>query len=252
MKLLTLALLVLGPGNIDAGDKPPVAQTSPDIGKAWEKRIPQLSSDNLPLDEVVKLLRQEFPELNFIVKQKARSESVSVMLRLVTLEEILKAIDPATEGRVRVIWPTNEFDRMIIFDRTERAVSVDSTTGLPFPATGKKVCRVFNLSEYLSHFPENEVDGAIKEIRGVLETAWTMLRQANEEADEPAPSLSVHRGTKLLVAVGRPEDLQILEQVVIGLQGSAPNTTVETTIESGHEKRPKPATGDAARAPSKK
>src|SRR4051812_16551665 len=170
MKLLALALLVLGPGNIDAGDKPPVAQTAPDIAKAWQKRIPELNSDNLPLDEVVKHLRQEFPELNFVVKQKARSQSVSVMLRLVTLEEILKAMDPATEGQVRVIWPTNESDRMIIFDRIERAVSVDPTTGLPFPGDGKKVCRVFNLSEYLSQFPENEVDGAIKEIRGVLET----------------------------------------------------------------------------------
>ena len=56
-------------------------------------------------------------------------------------------------------------------------VNTDPKTGLPFPAAGKKVCRVFNLSGYLSQLSENDVDLAIKEIRGVLETAWSMLRQ---------------------------------------------------------------------------
>ena len=239
------ALFVPGPGTSLAGDKPGSASTEPDIAKAWQRRIPELNFDQLPLDEIVKLLRNQFPELNFIVKQKARNESVLLVLRSVTLEEILKAIEPATEGRVVVLWPTNNGDRLVIFDRASQAVPVDPSTGLPFPNSGKKICRVFNLSDYFAMNPD--VDDSIKEIQNVLQTAWSMMREANAE-DEPMPTLSVHRGTKMLVAVGRPEDLVILSQVVSELQGH----TAGVPLEGKPPKWSGSAKGDIPRVPSKK
>jgi hypothetical protein len=241
------ALLAPGPGTSLAGDKPGSAATEPEIAKAWERRIPELNLNQLPLEEIVNLLRNKFPELNFMAKQKARNESVSLVLRSVTLEEILKAIEPATEGRVVVLWPTNNGDRLVIFDRASQAVPVDPSTGLPFPNSGKKICRVFSLSDYFAMNPDVDIDVSIKEIQNVLQTAWSMMREANAE-DEPMPTLSVHRGTKMLVAVGRPEDLVILSQVVSELQGHAAGVPLEGKPPkwSGSPK------ADMPRVPSKK
>ena len=173
-----------------------------------------------------------------------------VVLRSVTLEEILKAIGPATEGRVQVIW--NDNDRLVIFDQASRALPVDPATGQPFPNSGKKICRVYNVSDYLNGLADKDADKAIAEIQNVLETAWKMLRDANSDIDEPIPTLSVHRGTKLLIAVGRPEDLMILDQVVTRLQGSsAQSTAIPVPPDSHRQKSPKPAPDDETR-PSKK
>jgi hypothetical protein len=252
MRLLMLVLLVLGAGMLHAGDKPPPGEATPDTSMAWLRRIPELTLDNLPLDEIVKLLRQKFPEVNFLVKEKARSQSVALVLRSVTLEEILTAIGPATEDRVKVIWPTNNSDRLVIFDRPAKPVQVDPNTGLPFPAAGKKICRVYNVSDYLNSLPNTDVDKAIAEIQNVLEIAWRMLRDANQDEDQALPTLSVHRGTKLLVAVGRPEDMIILEQVVMGLQGSAPNTAIPVPPDLRGQKSPKRPPDDGTRSPSRK
>jgi hypothetical protein len=252
MRLLMLVLLLLGRGTLQAGEKPPAAEAEPSMANAWQRRIPELTSDGLPLEEIVKLLRQKFPEVNFLVKEKARSQSVALVLRSVTLEEILTALGPATEDRVKVVWPTNSSDRLVIFDRPAQPLQVDPNTGLPFPAAGKKICRVYNVSDYLNSLPNTDMDKAIAEIQNVLETAWKMLRDANQDEDQALPTLSVHRGTRLLVAVGRPEDMIILEQVVMGLQGSAPNTAIPVPPDARRQKSPKPAPDDATRSPSKK
>src|SRR4051794_8997515 len=196
--LLLLAgagVLGLGRGTSVAADKPPVANTEPDTAMAWQRRIPDFVSDNLPLEELVNRLRRDFPELNFMAKPKARNESVTMILRSVTLDEILRAIEPATEGRVGVLWPTNNGDRLLIFDRPSQAVPLDPNTGLPFANSGKKICRVYNLSEYLKGFSDMDLDKATAGIQNVLETAWRMLRDANPDEDPALPTLSVHRGT---------------------------------------------------------
>src|SRR5437899_4953815 len=224
---LALATFLLAEGNLIAADNAtPKEVPEPSTAAAWERRLADFNSDNLPLDEVVRRLRRDFPELNFIVKEKARSEAVSLMLRAVTLEEILKAIPLGTEGRVRVISPTNTNDRLVIFERgSGLGVAIDPATGLPVAGGNEsaKICRVFNLSKYLGRTSDKSIDAAIKEVVESLETAWSMLRAANGDQEE-IPKLNLHRGTKLLIAVGRHEDLDILEQVVKELQGPGPGT----------------------------
>src|SRR5205085_1582362 len=111
--------------------------------------------------------------------------------------------------------------RLVIFEKGQPYVEIDSSTGLPlrYGFGDQKICRVFNLSKYLERATDKSVDAAIKEVMESLETAWSMLRQANGDQEE-LPKLNLHRGTKLLIAVGRPQDLEILEQVVKELQGS--------------------------------
>src|SRR5256885_3576057 len=223
-RCLLIATFLFAAANLRAGDKViPKEVPEPSVAAAWQRRLPDLRSDGLPLDEVVKKLRLDFPELNFIVREKVRGEVVSLILRSVTLEEILKALEPGTEGRVRVILPTNNNDRLIIFDRGPGpGAAIDPATGLPMQggSGNEKLCRVFNLGKYLARTSDKGTDAAIKEVLESLETAWSMLRQANNDQEE-LPKLNLHRGTKLLIAVGRPEDLEILEQVVKELQGSA-------------------------------
>jgi hypothetical protein len=248
IKLLTVTLTLLAGTNLIAGDKPSAPEIPPaQIEKAWQRRISELRADGIPLEEIVRLLRDNFPELNFIVKEKVRAETVAFTLRSVTLEEIFKALEPATEGRVQVIYSTNRNDRLIVFDRTQLPARVDPSTGLPFsPGDGRKICRVFNLSEYLVGRSDKEVDEAIAEIKNVLETAWSMLRNANNQ-NEQIPTVSVHRGTRLLVVVGSPEDLAIVQDVVIGLQGSAPGVNVAKPVEPTPNPRSKPEPGKASR-----
>ncbi len=252
IKLPTVALILLLAANLIAADKPIVPQILPaQVEDAWQRRISQLKVDGVPLEEVVRILRDSFPELNFIVKDKVHAETVAFTLRSVTLEEIFKALEPATEGRVQVIYSTNRNDRLIVFDRTQPPVRVDPSTGLPltgspFPADARKICRVFNLSEYLAGRSGKELDQAITEIRDVLEAAWSMLRNANNQSDQ-IPTFSVHRGTRLLVVVGSPEDLAIVQDVVIGLQGSAPGVTLAKPVEPIPNPRTKPEPGDASR-----
>src|SRR2546421_585376 len=214
---LLIATFLIATANLVAGDKVvPKDVPEPSAAAAWLRRLSDFQSDGLPLDEVVKRLRADFPELNYIVREKVRSEGVSLILRSVTLEEILKALEPGTEGRVRVIWPTNYNDRLIIFDRGPGpGAAIDRATGLPMQggSGNEKLCRVFNLGKYLARTSDKGTDAAIKEVLESLETAWSMLRQANNDQEE-LPKLNLHRGTKLLIAVGRPEDLEILEQVV--------------------------------------
>src|SRR6266571_4489993 len=110
---LAIATFLVGTANLVAADKLiPKDVPEPSVAAAWQRRLAAVGFDGLPLSEVVNKLRQDFPELNFIVKEKARSEVVSLTLRSVTLEEFLKAIEPATDDRVRVIWPTNNNDRL--------------------------------------------------------------------------------------------------------------------------------------------
>ena len=221
---LAIATFLLAAANLRAGDKVnPKDVPEPSVAAAWNRRLSAVGFDGLPLSEVVNKLREDFPELNFIVKEKARSETVSLILRSVTLEEFLKAIEPATDDRVRVIWPTNNNDRLVIFDRRRGSGGpIDPATGLPMSDSSQKICRVFNLSKYLANKSQKEADAAIEGlVDSLLATAWQMLRQANGEQEEDRPQLNIHRGTGLLIAVGRREDLDILEQVVKELQGSA-------------------------------
>src|SRR2546425_234350 len=101
-RLALAAFFLTGPNLVGADKSTPKDVPEPSVAAAWQRRLSAVGYDGIPLSEVVNKLRQDFPELNFIVKEKARPEAVSLILRSVTLEEFLKAIEPATDGRVRV------------------------------------------------------------------------------------------------------------------------------------------------------
>jgi hypothetical protein len=240
-----VALALVTTHHLRAADKPAPKEATartvaePDVAAAWQRRIPDLISDNLPLGEIINQLRQRFPEINFLVKQQSDSDadvngvSVKMVLRAVTLQEILKALELASGRPIQITGGPD--GRLVVFESKRAALAVDAN-GLPVqpdPVTS----RVFSISRYLENRSEKEADVALRQLDEVIATTSRMLTDASNSQRRFKPILNFHRNTKLLIAVGRPDELEVIEQVVRELQStpSAPATAVGTAAEK--EKR---------------
>ena len=214
---------------------PPSKSPASDVSAAWKRRVPSLEIDNLPLSEVALMLRKQFPEVNFIVPENARDATVHLTLRSAALDEILKAIELASEGRIRANYQKDQPDNLVGFMVARAPVRQTPV-----------ICRVFSLASYLEGRNENDADRAIAQLYQVLEVAWEMTKKY--ERDVQAPSLHIHGGTKLLIAVGREKELAVIEQVIRELQGSVSSTTIPTPSED--QNKPK-ASRQSPGAPAK-
>jgi hypothetical protein len=232
---LILATFLLGSTGLPAEDNAPPKGIvpPPDIQAAWKRRIPELNVDGWPVSEIVSQLRKQFPELNFIVTHGANEQGIRVLLRSVTLDEILKGLEIAAEGQLQI---TRQDERLVVFDKPH-------ATTEPRPAS----CRVFNLSNYLGNRVDKEAEAALKELNQALDSAWNMLATANGEQDTTRkPMLNMHRGTKLLIAVGRPDDLEVIDQVVQQLQYSTRASNSPVPPDLDREARAKMGTNESS------
>jgi hypothetical protein len=226
------SLLLAAATFLSAADQPEAKQATarsapkPDVAAAWQRRIPEMVSDNLPLGEIIKELRHQFPEINFLIKQQTDTEfdvssfSVKMVLRAVTLQEILKALELAAQRPLQITGGPDE--RLVVFEAKPAPAAVDAS-GLPLASIQT---RVFNISRYLGSRTEKEAAEAMKELENVLHTAGDMQMAASRGERPFRPRLSLHRGTKLLIAVGRPDELAIVEQVVTELQSTLGQPTL--------------------------
>ena len=73
------------------------------------------------------------------------------------------------------------------------------------PAPPEKICRVYALTLYL------EQGIKVEDITTAIQTGWKML------GDKDAPSISFHKETKLLIAVGEKEKLEMIDTVLKAL-----------------------------------
>jgi hypothetical protein len=216
---LLALLLVAGPGLSGADRVEPakagggkVAQ--PDAAAAWQRRLPELMADNLPLEEIVQELRRQFPEINFLLRNPGDepsdvgSVSVRMVLRAVTLSEILKALELAASSPIQVTGVPDE--RLVVFEmkRVE--------TGLP-PAGIET--RIFNLRTYLENRTQEEEAIALKQLEDVVRVTAIALANASSGQRLLNPQLKFHPSTKLLIVVGRPAEVQVVQEVVKELQG---------------------------------
>ena len=187
-------------------------------------------------------LRRQFPEVNFVVPESAGNAYVRLILRSVTLGDILKAIELASDGKIRAsVAGTGQ--------------TVDSATGLPMTTVGSDArsnlvsfafagyapdpplppenhvaCRVFSLSPYLAGLSEKETDAAIKSLHEAFAISLGMLTKFDR--DITSPDFQIHQGTKLLIAVGREKELVVIEQIIKELPGSAPSATLPSPVKN--------------------
>ena len=205
-----------------AGGK--VAQ--PDAAAAWQRRIPELMADNLPLEEIVKELRRQFPEINFLLRNPGEeptevgSVSIRMVLRAVTLSEILKALELAASSPIQVTGVPDE--RLVVFEmkRVE--------TGLP--PVGIET-RVFNLRRYLESRSDEEEALALKQLEDVVHVTANALANASAGQRRLNPELKFHPSTKLLIVVGRPAEVQVVQEVVKELQGPSATNKIASPPE---------------------
>jgi len=73
-----------------------------------------------------------------------------------------------------------------------------------------QICRFYQLSFYL------EAGYKVEDITTAIETGWKMLGETNP------PRISYHKDTKLLIAVGEPEQLKLIGDALQNLQSASP------------------------------
>jgi hypothetical protein len=224
-----------------------------DVEAAWQRRLPDINlGDNLPLAMVAELIGKQFPELNFVVPVGARDKTVPLLvLRNVTLDDILKAIELASEGNIRGGVPSEPQGvdanglpiRMTLGNSHGNLVafSVGPVPGSPSAAgQNPAVCRVFSIAPYLANRSKQDADRAVKILYDAFHTAASMLQRRDSDAREL--DITIHEGTKLLIAVGRDKDLAVMEQVIKELQRFEPARRITAPTEN--ELKPQAATAD--------
>jgi hypothetical protein len=80
----------------------------------------------------------------------------------------------------------------------------------------KKACRFYQLDPYLDTFK-------VEDITTAIQTGWKMLGETNP------PTISFHKDTKLLIAVGDPSKLQLIDSVLQQLAQGKPQPQREST-----------------------
>jgi hypothetical protein len=157
------------------------------------------------IEEVVDFISKKTGGLNILIPDSVRHIPVTFKLQNVNAVQILDAIEFTTEGRVQSGTRPGNVHYLRLGD---------GAAGMAKPE-----CRVFSIATYLSYKDEKGQEVAIRELNETLRTAMDMLKQADPASQASNPRMQVNAGTKLLIAVGRPEELAVLEQVVTALQG---------------------------------
>jgi hypothetical protein len=75
----------------------------------------------------------------------------------------------------------------------------------PPPSAAAKVCRFYSLAPYLDR------GATVDDITTAMETGWKMLGETSP------PTISFHKDTKLLIAVGEPGKMEIIDAVLKAL-----------------------------------
>ncbi len=94
-------------------------------------------------------------------------------------------------------------DSVWFFRGRQKAPDLSSLHEAPAPP---KLCRFYALSPVLDQGLK------VEDITTAVQTGWKML------GDKDAPSLSFHKETKLLIAVGEPKKLETIDAVLVALE----------------------------------
>jgi hypothetical protein len=100
----------------------------------------------------------------------------------------------------------------------------------PSSITPDKACRFYSLTPYLDHGLK------VDDITTAIQTGWKMM------GDKDTPTISFHKDTKLLIAVGEPSKLETIDAVLKALEPPKPKPAPAP--------QPKPAgkSGEASKA----
>ena len=161
---------------------------------------------------VVETVKMSFPDIEFV--QDPMSEVVDYLrenlsgenVNFVLSDELTKALEISSGGRVQI--EAVEAGLYHVRPGEVRYVPL------------KPVLRVFNLSKYLSGKPDTESARAIEDLMRTVDLAFDMLNDAKRSANGSKSAKSkkplnsqFHPGTKLMLVIGSPEDVDVFHEV---------------------------------------
>jgi hypothetical protein len=206
MKMIHLILILALVGGVCTAAE----DTQPPGAAALQKRFNIDFPGGNPALLIEQIELQGKVQLNAIIPQEHGAFNLPPLkLRHVTVPELFEAItiastkhDPA-HGTTRYGFRTN--------DQPPHGNSIWYFFVEEPPPSPKQpdVCRFWQLGPYL----ENLV---VEDITTAIETGWKMLRVS------PVPKMSFHKDTKLLIVVGQPEQLTIVDEVLRQLAQPVP------------------------------
>ena len=95
----------------------------------------------------------------------------------------------------------------------------------PMSIEQPKACRFYQLAPYLENYKVDDITTAIQ-------TGWKMLGETNP------PTISFHKDTKLLIAVGEEAKLRLIDSVLSQLSGGKPAAQRESTAAKSTTAKP--------------
>jgi hypothetical protein len=102
-------------------------------------------------------------------------------------------------------------DESVWYFRVDKPNLPEEETPAPY-----RVCRFYQLGPYLDKF-------TVEDITTALKTAWDMLGNSPVLRNSNNPEIKYHKDTRLLIAVGEPEKLKliddVLKQLSVGVAG---------------------------------
>jgi len=174
--------------------------------------------------DLVNAIKKAYPgeTLNVIIPSDATGFQVPPLkMKQVTVADLLAAL---SRGSMRKVLPFPSGFKTVYgaFERTgegENPVWYFRSSGIDIQRE-ETVCSYYQLGRYLE---KNKIDDIITAIK----TGWEMLDVTNP------PQLKFHPETKLLIAAGLPKQLDLINQVLAALPGSAGPRPVAVEAPSG-------------------
>jgi hypothetical protein len=197
--------------------------------------FPKVQFEDATIAEAVEYIAQKVPGVNILVPESVKSVRISLNLRNVNTAQLLEAIAYTTEGRVE----TGELGGGVRYLKLSPGAQEEA----------RPESRIYNLAAYLGNKDAPQQAEAVEELEKTLIMTVEMLQQADPSSRARLPRMKVNSATRLLIAVGRPEDLAVLEQLVEALQGQAmavPRPWPRRDGATGNRTPGRPAPGDPA------
>jgi hypothetical protein len=212
----------------------PVKQPSP---PAYNLKIAEPTS----LEDVVDVLREQYPDANFVLAPGLGRSIVidDLKIRHLNVSDALSAIRIASGSRFE--WRAND-----------KAYRIDPATGLPVEnsptadlyfltaaqsAKPKVQIEAFNLSHYLASIKSgstnsNSEDRIAREVSKIQDLVLNTLEHYRAylreelQTEKPLkdPSLQFHSGANLFVVMGEPEVVMVVAKIINALPGVQPAT----------------------------
>ena len=215
--LLCGSAIAAGAGKTDSIK--PRTSASPPANAIVEKTFENIEFIAMPIREVVEYLREtmESTGVNFIVSDEVAAVEIDLKLRNVSFDQLNTSIEIASEGRVKI----ESVDGRLYHIRPGEV-----RVTRPEP-----ILRVFNLSRILAGRKEAEISQTIEDLHQTVGLAFEMLVEAQRAAGGTGPKKTripinskFHPGTKLMIVIGAPDDVEVFQEVTSQLLGEPRHT----------------------------